>query len=210
MAKDWVKWHCDYGDPESALSERRRQVARLIRKSVDDTARDGLRILSLCSGDGGDLADALRDHESRRGVSCVLVELDPELASSARSNLESTEVDFRVVVGDAGDVAAFRDALPVDLLLLVGIFGNVPDGDVERTIRSVPFVCREGATVIWTRHRRSPDLTPSVRQWFDAVGCQSLDFISPGEGQFAVGRERVMRSLPAEQLGARRLFQFHD
>jgi hypothetical protein len=36
-----------------------------------------------------------------------------------------------------------------------------------------------------------------------------LDFVSPGEGQFAIGRERVLRSVPAEQRGTR-LFRFHD
>jgi hypothetical protein len=209
VAKDWVEWHSDYDDPESALSERRRQVTMLISKSLDCATSGHVRILSLCSGDARDLADALRRHERRRDVSCVLVELDPQLASSARSNLESTDVDFKVVVGDAGDVATFRDVLPIDLLLLVGIFGNVPDSDVETTIRAVPCICREGATAIWTRHRRPPDLTPSVRRWFDAVGCRSLDFVSPGEGQFAIGRERVLRSVPAEQRGTR-LFRFHD
>jgi hypothetical protein len=29
--------------------------------------------------------------------------------------------------------------------------------DVERTILALPMLCAEGATVIWTRHRRPPD-----------------------------------------------------
>jgi hypothetical protein len=32
-------------------------------------------------------------------------------------------------------------------------------------VQAVPTLCRADATVIWTRHRRPPDLTPQVRAW---------------------------------------------
>ena len=43
----------------------------------------------------------------------------------------------------------FSDIAPADVLLLVGIFGNITDTDVERVISSVPTICNQGATVIW-------------------------------------------------------------
>ena len=55
--------------------------------------------------------------------------------------------------GDAGTTAAFAGAVPVDVLLLGGIFGNVKDDDVERTVRAVPSLLADNGTVLWTRHR---------------------------------------------------------
>jgi hypothetical protein len=39
----------------------------------------------------------------------------------------------------------------------------VSDGDIRRCVGLLPMLCAEGATVVWTRHRRSPDLTPQIR-----------------------------------------------
>ena len=60
--------------------------------------------------------------------------------------------------------------------MLCGIFGNVSDRDIERTIRAAPALCRPGATVIWTRHRRPPDLTAQVRAWFTESGFEDVAF----------------------------------
>jgi hypothetical protein len=35
---------------------------------------------------------------------------------------------------------------------------------------------RCGATVIWTRHRRLPDLTPQIRAWFTESGFDEIAF----------------------------------
>ena len=43
--------------------------------------------------------------------------------------------------------------------------------------------------MIWTRHRRPPDLTPAIRGWYTAAGCTSLGFWSGGPGGFGVGAE---------------------
>ena len=70
-------------------------------------------------------------------------------------------------------------------------------------------MCRPGAAVIWTRHRREPDVTPAIRDWFDAVGCVSMEFVSPGTGSFAIGLERVVDPPVGGRL-ADRLFTFRD
>jgi hypothetical protein len=69
-------------------------------------------------------------------------------------------------------VTSFADALPADMLMLCGIFGNVSDRDIQRTVKAAPALCRPGATVTWTRHRRPPDLTPRLRAWFAASGFE--------------------------------------
>ena len=101
---------------------------------------------------------------------------------------------------DASLVTGFADALPADVLLLCGIFGNVSDRDIQRTIRAAPALCRAGATVIWTRHRRAPDLTPQIREWFAAGGFAEIAFDAlPTSVLTSVGVSRLGRA-PAAGL----------
>lgn len=37
-------------------------------------------------------------------------------------------------------------------------------------------LCADGATVIWTRHRRPPDITVQMREWFTASGFDEVAF----------------------------------
>jgi hypothetical protein len=85
---------------------------------------------------------------------------------------------FQVEVrqADASLAASFADALPADVLLLCGIFGNVNDRDIRRTVQAALALCGAGATVIWTRHRRPPDLTPQIRAWFAESGFDEVAF----------------------------------
>jgi hypothetical protein len=90
--------------------------------------------------------------------------------------------------------------VPADVLLLAGIFGNIDDSDVQRLISVVPAICRRGATVIWTRHRREPDLTPSIARWFADAGCEASTFSSAGPDSFGVGSERYLNTTSSAQL----------
>jgi hypothetical protein len=62
---------------------------------------------------------------------------------------------MEVVESDAGIADRYLGSVPAGLAMLVGIFGNIPDRDIERSVVSVPMLCRPGGTVIWTRSRRS-------------------------------------------------------
>ena len=126
------------------------------------TARAGraLRILSLCAGDDRDVLPELAGTAPPVDVQAVLVELDPELAERARRAADGRDEVLRVRVGDAGDVSSFDDVLPVDLLLLCGVFGNVSGDDIRRTIATVPAMLVPGGTVIWT-HGRFGDEQPT-------------------------------------------------
>jgi hypothetical protein len=73
----------------------------------------------------------------------------------------------------------------VDLALVCGVFGNLPDEDVRGTVRALPGLVRSGGRVIWTRHRREPDLTPSILGWFADAGFVEVGH--DGEPGFSYG-----------------------
>jgi hypothetical protein len=143
------------------------------------TAEREAAVVSLCAGDGRDLLGVLADHEQRNRVTARLVELDPANAARATARARELGLDrVGVVAGDAALTDAYVGAVPADVVLACGIFGNVPDEDVQRTIAALPQFCARGATVIWTRYRAPPDLTPTIRAWFAEVGFTELTFES--------------------------------
>jgi hypothetical protein len=183
---DWVGWHADYDDPNSSLTRRLAVVRRRIEQTLSQAQVD--RVLSLCAGDGRDILPVLASLPGDRLPETVLVENDPQLAQAAvaaahDAGLAST---VRVVVGDAGDPEVFRAALPVDLLLLCGIFGNIGEPDIHRTIEATPAMLTPGATVIWTRGGSEPDRRNSIREWFRAAGFAEIGFDGPPE-RYGVG-----------------------
>ena len=135
-----------------------------------------------------DLLGVLPSHPAKGQVTARLVELDAYLASAARDIArDSGLTNIDVVVADAGVTDAYIGAVPADLVIACGVFGNISDDDVEVTVRAMPSFCVRGGTVIWTRHRYEPDLTPAIRHWFSEVGFAERAFTSPGVGSFAVG-----------------------
>jgi hypothetical protein len=192
---DWVDWHDPYADPASPLSQRLQVVQRHIRAVLDGCASAAPRVVSLCAGDGRDLLDVLAEHPRAPRVQARLVELDPVLAARARRRAEAAKLaSVEVVCADAAVSDVYVDAVPAELVLVCGVFGNIGDGDVRRTIEALPQLCASGGTVIWTRHRRHPDLTPRVRRWFTTAGFVERAFDSPGPGNWSVG----VHSFPAE------------
>ena len=77
------------------------------------------------------------------------------------------------------------------------------------TIAALPQLCAANATVLWTRHRRAPDLTPSINEWFAAAGFEKLRFHSPDNNAFAVGTHRLVGDPQPLKL-AERWFSFVD
>ena len=208
MGDHWVRWHQAYDDAANPLNERRRHVVDAITQSLDAAPPGPLTVVSLCAGDATDMAMGVGRHRRRGDVVGAAVELDRELARRAADNLERAGVRLDVRLDDAGDVQSFSDLLPADLLLLVGIFGNISDTDIERTISAVPTLCRPGATIIWTRHRRTPDLTPRVRAWFEQHGCTHLRFDAPESFSWTVGAERLGPVADRATTRPARLFTF--
>ena len=191
--KDWVAWHDAYDDPSSALSARLGLVQAHLAEALDRAPAGPVRLVSLCAGQGRDVIGVLPEHPRRADVSAILVEADPGLAGMARAQAAGaglTQVD--VWRGDASRAASFADALPADVLMLCGIFGNVSAADIERTVAAAPAFCSPGATVIWTRHLRPPDLTVRIREWFATAGFEEVAFGAPESApQIGVGAARL-------------------
>jgi hypothetical protein len=213
--KDWVSWHDQYDDPKSSLSKRLEFVRAHLSDALDRAQPGRISLVSLCAGQGLDVLGVLPDHPRRADVAAVLVELDPvnvQHASTSARQAGLANVDVRQA--DAALVANYADALPADVLLLCGIFGNVPPDDVRRTATAAADMCRPGGTVIWTRHRREPDLTPKVRAWFTDAGFDEVAFEKMSTSTLTgvgVGRLRGSgdgRSGPRRPLPADALFEF--
>lgn len=185
---NWVTWHAAYDEPDSGLNQRLACVQRRIRQALDTAPAGPLKAISLCAGQGRDLLGVLADHPRAADVSARLVELDPDLAAYARRTATGLS-GVEVVTGDAAVTSAYEGFVPADLVVACGIFGNISDADIRHTIERLPSLCARGATVFWTRHRETPDVTPRIRDWFAGAGFAEVAF--DGEpGSFGVGTHR--------------------
>lgn len=208
---DWTAWHAEYDDPDSRLSRRLAVVQRFLIQALDRRPPGPIRLLSLCAGEGRDVIDVLRTHDRRDDVQGVLVEADPSLADRAGAAIVEAglEGQLSVILGDAGTTDTYAIAVPTDVLLLCGIFGNIADDDVDYTVRNASRLCAEDAIVIWTRHPTPPDLTVWIRQWFAESGFLEVGFEAPEEWNFGVGCHRLIAEPEAFAAGVR-LFRFVD
>ena len=137
-----------------------------------------------------------------------LVELDPGLAENARRGLADLGITgVEVITGDAGDLGVYAPAAPADLVLECGVFGNISDADVERTVRASPALCAPGATLLWTRNRRAPDLTDAIRAWFIESGFAEIAFEPVPDSLASVGVARFLGETAA--LTDQLLFTFN-
>lgn len=201
--KDWIAWHAAY-DADTPLLHRLRAVQRRIRDVLDDCPAGDIAVISMCAGEGRDLLEVLADHPRTLDVRGRLVELNPELASRAAANAPPR---ITVANADAGLTDAYAGAVPANLVLACGVFGNIGDDDVERTVRTLPSFCAPNATAIWTRHRRPPDLTVDIRRWFAGAGFEEVAFDAPADFEWSVGVERYAGD-PVPLVAGRRLFSF--
>jgi hypothetical protein len=205
---DWIEWHLAYVDADSPLARRLAIVQAQVARVLDERHDGPIGVLSMCSGEGRDLIEPVARLGAGDRVRGRLVELDPTLASRARDAIAATHLDgLEVRDGDAGLTSAYEGATPADLVLVCGVFGNIGDDDIRRTVGALPSLCADGATVIWTRHRRPPDLTPAIRRWFRAAGFRHEAFIRVPDGPASVGVERFVGAQAPFTTGIR-LFTF--
>lgn len=169
-----------------------------------------MTVVSVCAGDGRDLLGALAGRADAGRVSATLVELDPRLCERALATaLADGWPDIEVRCADAGALESYAACPLADLVLLCGVFGNVSDADLEGTIAALPTLCADGARVIWTRHRREPDLTPRIRECLTINGFREVGFITPEGDLTAIGvHDLVARPLVSATAPGPRLFTF--
>lgn len=198
---DWPEWHDAYTRPGSGLAGRLTAVRAQLTRRLDETAPGPVRVVSACAGDGRDLLGVLAGRSDAARVTALLVEADPELASRARAAAESLPAFVEVRQADAALSDVYADAVPADLVLLCGIFGNISDADVRTTIEAAPRLCAPRAEVVWTRHRAEPDLTPAIREWFGDAGFEEVAFVAPADDEWSVGVHRLAIDPPALEPG---------
>ena len=147
------------------------------------------------------------DHPRAADVDARLVELDPVLRGARPADRGDLAGGDRGGHGRRrGFTDAYAGAVPAQLALFCGVFGNISDTDIAATVAAAPEFVRPGGVVVWTRHREDPDLVPRILEWFAAAGFEPL-FVSPKEAGFGVGAHRYAGAGRPLVTG-RRLFTF--
>ncbi len=200
--RDYLAWHDDYAAPGSGLPWRLEKVRGYLRTELDRRAGP-LRVVSACAGDGRDVLGVLSGRPDAARVQVTLLEVHPGLVARARESASATAAAVEVRETDAGNSDAYAGAVPADVLLVVGIFGNISDADIGRTVDLLPALCAPGALVIWSRGLTTQPDNDAIRARLVAVGAVEIDYAEhriPDGGRTSVGAVRFAgppRPLPA-------------
>lgn len=204
---DWQRWHDRYDAPGSPLARRLSAVQDRVRLALDAAPPGRLRVLSLCAGQGRDLLGVLPTHPRREDVRARLVELDRANVAVARETAAALGLSgVEAVIGDAALLDVYADLVPADLVLVCGVFGNITDADIERTVEACTQLCAPGARVIWTRHRGSPDRVPLICEWFETHGF-TREWLTPEDQVQSVAVHRYDATTAPLRPGTR-VFDF--
>jgi hypothetical protein len=194
--RDYVRWHDDYEQPGSRLYDRLQFVIRMTRRALDELPAGPVRVVSLCAGQGADILGAAEGHPRAADLTGRLVELEPYNVERARARAAEIGVALDVVQGDASTSDAYVGAVPADLVLACGIFGNISDEDIERTVRFLPSLCAPGAWVLWTRHPKDPSLFERLQTWLVDAGLEPIDVETGADGGWGAGANRLVVDPP--------------
>ncbi|MFD3619818.1 class I SAM-dependent methyltransferase family protein [Streptomyces sp. NPDC058676] len=204
---DWHVWHGDYDLPDSSLGRRLRVVQERIGLALQASPPGPLRVVSICAGQGRNLLGVLPDHPRRGDVMARLVELDPRNVAESRRVVTSLGLDqVEIVAGDAAVTDHYEGMTPAELVLACGVFGNITDDDVERVVGFCTQLCAKGGVLVWTRHRRQPDLFPQVCRWLEERGF-TREWLSEPDAGFGVGVHRFT-DRPQPLIPGKRMFTF--
>jgi hypothetical protein len=186
--RDYAAWHDDYDRPGSALHLRLLVVQDLIASVLDESPPGPVRVISMCAGQGRDLIGVARRHRRGGDLSGILVEADARNVAVARQDIQQAGLGgLTVIESDAGQAGVYAGAVPAGLVLACGIFGNVSDEDIRRTIGFIPALCAPGAWLIWTRAPRDDGILSTIQDWSAEAGFRPRMLIV-GEGDlFGVG-----------------------
>lgn len=195
MPKDWFEWHDRY-QVEPRLKQRLQIVQSYITTALNAQPEGKIQVVSACAGDGRDLLGSLIHHPRKPDVTARLVELNPQLVERGKASISdanlTTQIEF--VNGDATLSSNYAGAVPADLVLVCGIFGNLADtAALERLISNLKFLAKTGAYVAWTRgHRDGIAYSDVVRDRFQAANFEEVDFRLTETGDMGVGLHRYL------------------
>ena len=134
VQRDWVEWHRDYDDPGSLLSRRGELVQGHLRAELERAPAGDVRLISLCAGQGRDVIGVLTGDPRRDDVRARLVELDERDVALARRAAQAAGLHgVQVLQADAGITDACAGAVPAQIVVACGIFGNITGSDIQAT-----------------------------------------------------------------------------
>lgn len=190
------------------MPQRLKTVQAQVHRALSDAPSGKLKVISLCAGQGRDLLEVLAEHPRRDEVRARLVELDSRNTAVALERVGQAGLQqvVEVVTGDAALIDQYQDMAPADVVLVCGVFGNIVDADIERTVGACNQLCKTGGTVIWTRHRAAPDRVPLICEWFETQGFER-QWLSPADAVFGVGVHRFVGTPQPLRRGTS-LFEF--
>jgi putative methyltransferase len=175
-----------------------------LRAELDRAPAGDVRLIILCAGQGRDVIGVLTGHPRRDDVRARLVELNERNVALARRAAQAAGLDgVEVLQADAGVTDACAGAVPAQIVVACGIFGNINGNDIRATVAALPSLCAPGALVLWTRHRSPPDLTPAIRSWFAEAAFREEAFDTSHDGFMSVGAHRLTGEPAALVLGQR-------
>lgn len=206
--RDYHDWHEDYDRPGSSLYRRLQVVLELMSQVLDALPAGPIRVVSLCAGQGVDVLTVAERHARGQDLVGRLVELDPRNVAAARDRIEASSLGgIEVVEADASVSDAYAGAVPADLVVACGIFGNISLNDIERTIRFLPSLCAPGAHVLWTRHPREEGVIERIETWLEESGFERDALVLAEDSTYGVGSAHLTGE-PAQLPVGERLFRF--
>jgi SAM-dependent methyltransferase len=208
--KDWHTWHDEYDEPGSELGDRLRTVRGHVADAVTAAPPGPVTIVSICGGQGRDLAGALAGHPRHDDVAGRLVELDADNTSVASQALAATGLGaIEVVTGDASVSDAYAGLAPADLVVISGLFGHIDDDDHERLVGFLPQILKPGGRVVWTFTRLQPERVDPLRRRYADAGLEELafDLLEGDRYLFTVG-VNVNANEPRDFEAGVKLFDF--
>jgi hypothetical protein len=179
-----------------------------LRAELERAPAGEVRLISLCAGQGRDVIGVLTGHPRRDDVRARLVELDERNVALARQAAQAAGLHgVEVLQAGAGITDAYAGAVPRPgsggMRHLRQHHGQRHPGHGGRLAQPVRTRC----LVLWTRHRRPPDLTPAIRSCFGEAGFREEAFDTSRDGFMPVGAHRLTGEPAALVLG-QRLFTF--
>lgn len=192
MPKDWFEWH-DLYQTETRLQQRLEIVQEYIARSLNAQPPGRIQVVSACAGDGRDLLGSLTNHSRKADVHARLVELNAQLVKQGKTAItEAGLAQIEFVNGDATLCDSYAGAVPADLVLVCGIFGNLADeAALQRLIGNLKFLAKTGAFVAWTRgHSQGIAYSDIVRQNLQSANFEEVDFRLTATGDMGVGLHR--------------------
>ncbi|MDF5737855.1 MULTISPECIES: class I SAM-dependent methyltransferase family protein [unclassified Nostoc] len=195
MPKDWYEWHELY-KTEPKLQQRLEIVREYIAYSLNNSPEGAIQIVSVCAGDGRDLLGTLENHPRAKDVSARLVEINSNLVEHGRATIESLglakQIEF--INGDATLATNYVEAVPADIVIVCGVFGNLADEtELNRLLDNLSFLSKPGAFVIWTRgHSNGIPYSENVRKILGASEFEEVNFKFTATGDMGVGLHRYL------------------